>query len=119
MSQWTVKQGNTAVQDVLISDKDGNAVQDLADAEEIKFQVKEKSSDTEAKITKTKGDGIEVNTPSTGYLRITLKPSDTEIEVKKYIMGLQIKWSADKVYEIDLSVDGVATSAFNIEQDVV
>ena len=50
-------------------------------------------------IGKTKGDGIEVNVPSEGYLRITLLPADTGIAVREYFMALQLKWSDDEVYE--------------------
>jgi hypothetical protein len=119
MAEWLVKKGNTAVQDVLVKDKEGNAVQDLADAQEIKFQVKEKNADTVPKIAKTKDDGIEVNKPETGYLRITLKPSDTELPVANYYMGLEIKWNDERIYEVDLTVEGVATDAFRIDQDIV
>jgi len=34
-------------------------------------------------------------------------------------MTLQIEWSADKVYEVDLTVDGEVIDRFKLEQDVV
>jgi len=39
MSEWTIKKGNTAVQDILIKDADGVAVTTLAAATEIKFHI--------------------------------------------------------------------------------
>jgi len=119
MSEWSVKRGNTSVQDVLVKDKDGNLITDLADAQTIVFQVKEKKPNTTPKITKTKGDGIQVNIPSTGYLRITLLPSETNLTVKKYFMGLEIKWSADVIYETIIEINGIETDVFRIRQDVV
>ena len=61
MSEWIVKQGNTAIQDVLIKDRDGNPVTNLDTAEAIKFQVKKNKTDSSASalIEKTKGDGIQ------------------------------------------------------------
>lgn len=120
MSEWIVKKGNTAVQDVEIKDKDGNAVTNMADATDIDFQVKIAKEDETPKIAKTKGDGITVLTGADlGKLRITLIPEDTEIDVKSYFMGLQIKWSAVLVYEVDLTIDGVETDVLRIVQDVV
>jgi len=120
MSEWVVKRGNTAVQDVEIKDKDGNTVTNMADATNIDFQVKDKSTDETPVIAKTKGDGIEVLTgDDLGKLRITLTPADTKILVGKYFMGLQIKWSAVLVYEVNLTIDGVETSFFRITKDVV
>lgn len=120
MSEWLIKKGNTAIQDIEIKDKDGAAVTNLADATEIKFQVKEKPTDETAKITKTKGDGIEVLTgDDLGKLRITLKPSDTNLDIENYVMGLEIKWSEVLVYEVDLTIKGLSTSAFRVEQDII
>ena len=120
MSEWVVKQGNTAIQDVLIKDKDGNAVTNLDTATELKFQVKKKRTDSVALIEKTKADGISVLTgDDLGKLRITLDPEDTEIAVEKYFCGLQIKFDANTIYEVNLTVDGRETDIFRIVQDVV
>jgi len=119
MSKWMVKKGNTSVQEILIQDKSGAAVTDLATAEYIKFQVKESALAPAVLIEKTVGDGIEVNTPSAGYLRITLKPADTLIDPQKYLMALEIKWTATKLYEVTMMADGSETEIFEIEQDIV
>jgi hypothetical protein len=119
MSEWLLKRGNTSTQDIPIKDADGNLVTNLADADSIVFEVKEKPKDTSPKIRKTVGSGITVNTPETGYLRLKIDPSDTEnLEMKEYYMGLEITWGSD-VYEVDLQIEGNITEKFRIEQDVV
>jgi hypothetical protein len=51
---------------------------------------------------------------------LTLLRSDTkDLPAKLYYIALQIKWSAGKVYEVDLNVDGQVTDRFKLEQDVV
>jgi len=120
MKFWRVKRGNTSVQDVPIYDKDGvTLVQNLASATSIKFQVKEGKTDATPKIAKTETDGIEVDTPSTGYLRITLKPTDTAITIAEYYMALQVIWTADEVYEVNIEIDNEETDRFKVEQDVI
>lgn len=119
MSKWQVKRGNTAVQEILIQDKDGVTITNLNEATAAKFQVKESKTASYAKIEKTIGSGIEVDTPSTGYLRLTLLPADTALVIKEYLMGLQITWSADEVWEIDIEIDDLVTDVFEIIQDII
>lgn len=119
MSEWAVKKGNTAILDVEIKDKEGDLVTDLADVTEAKFHVKESKSSTEKKIEVVLGDGVDMNVPSVGYVRITLRPSHTSIDVEKYFMGLQLKWSADEVSEVDIKIDGVETDVFRVRQETV
>ena len=86
----------------------------------IKFQVKKNRTDTTALIEKTKGDGISVLTgDDLGKIRLTLDPEDTEIAVEQYFCGLQIKFDANTIYEVNLTVDGRETDIFRIEQDIV
>lgn len=117
MSEWEVKKGNTAVQDISVKDKDGDLVSNLADADEIKFQIKLLETGS-ALVEKTVGSGIEVNTPSTGYLRLTLSATDTNQTPKTYYMGLQITWGTE-VREVNLKVDSVETEKLKIVQDIV
>lgn len=120
MSGWEILRGNSSTQEILIKDKDNAIVTNLDAAESITFKVKEKKTDTTAKITKTVGEGIEVDTPSEGYLRITILPSDTEnLEPDLYFCGLEIKWSDVLIYEILLSFDGRPTEQFWVKQDTV
>lgn len=121
MSRWTVKKGNTSVQEILIQDKDGEKVPDLADATWIKFQVKETKTTDTVLIEKTMGDGIAVDDPSEGYLKITLEPADTDLDPQLYVMGLEIKWTdtVTRLYEVTMVADGEETEVFEIEQDIV
>ena len=71
-------------------------------------------------MSNSEADGISVLTgDDLGKLRITLDPEDTEIAVEKYFCGLQIKFDANTVYEVNLTVDGRETDIFRIEQDIV
>lgn len=122
MKSWIVKKGNKSVRDILIKDKNGVTVTNLADATEIKFQIKEEKKDTTAKVEKVKDDGIAVLTgDDLGKLRITLLPVDTgtTLSVGDYYMGLQIKWSATDIYEVNITIDNVKTESFRIQQDIV
>jgi len=121
MKQWLIKAGNTSVQDIPVYDKDGVLVTNLADATEIKFQIKEKRDEVTPKVEKTLISGIDVDTPSAGYLRITLTPTDTgtTLSVREYFMALQIKWSATEIYEIIIEIETEKTDRLRISQDIV
>jgi hypothetical protein len=119
---WELTKGNTSIQEIAISDKDGNLVTNLADATEIKFQVKKSKTAESYLIQKTKGNGIEVLTgDSLGKLRITIVPSDTKNMDAgwMYYMGLEITWDENTSYEIELSIDGIETNQLIVKQDIV
>lgn len=120
MKYWIVKKGNKSVRDFEIRDKDGNTVTNLADALEIKFQIKKNKTDA-ALVEKTKDDGIQVNTPSEGYLRITLLPVDTGTSLDKgdYYFALQIKWSDTDIYELKVMIDDVEAENLRVKQDII
>ena len=65
------------------------------------------------------GVGIAVDTPTTGYLRVTLLPTDTDITPKRYVMALEIIWSANEKYETRIYIDDQETDDFIIEQDTI
>ena len=123
MKSWDVKKGNKSVRDILIKDKNGVAVTNLAEATEIKFQIKENKTDAAAKVEKTEGDGITVLTgDDLGKLRITLLPVDTGTTLSIgvfYFMGLQIKWSATDIYEVKITINDLEAEFFKIVQDIV
>lgn len=121
MNAWIVKKGNTSQQDFEIQDKHGNAVTDLASAVSIKFQVKELGEEEGSPlISKTELDGIEVDTPTVGCLRITLLPSDTGIRVgERYVMGCEIEWGSDEKYEVYMYLNGKETNKFIVKEGVV
>ena len=118
MSDHIIKKGNTDVHDIAIYDKNGVLLTTLATASAIKFQIKA-TEDGVALVSKTLASGIEVDTPSTGYLRITLTASDTTQTPGTYFMGLQITWPSGEVREVAMEVDGVETEMVQIAQDVV
>lgn len=118
---WEIKRGNTAIQDIPIYDEDDVLVADLAGVTAAKFQIKKTRTSTTALVEKTLGSGIEVNTPSTGTVRLTLPPTDTvKLPKGEYYMGLELIWEADvKEYEIDLTIDDRETEMCRIVEDVV
>ena len=117
MSEWIIKKGNTAVQDIPIRDEDDALVANLAAATEIKFQIKELETGA-ALVERAVGTGIEVDTPSAGYLRLTLTATNTNQDPKIYYMGLQITWGAE-VREVILKVGDIETEKLRIIQDIV
>ena len=119
MKQWLIKQSNTSVQDIPVYDKDGALLTNLATTASIKFQVKKNKTDASTKIAKTKGAGIEVNTPSAGYLRITLTSTDTAIDVGDYYMALELQWGSSEIYEVIIEIDDEKTDRFRIQQDII
>lgn len=124
MSIWRVLRGNTCIQAIPVKKANGELVEDLADAEEIIFLVKSSLKDNaEHMIMKSKGisggGGIEIDNPKLGYLLITLLPSDTNITPAKLYMGLQIRWSEDRQYEVLLKVGNDFTNQFEIVRDIV
>lgn len=121
MSAWIVKKGNTSVQEVLVRDKDGVIVDNLVAVTGVKFVVKEDKKSATEKILLETGSGIAVDTPSTGYVQITLSPTDTDLSPGEYYMGLQITWSSDLIYEVILKAGTplVPTEIFRVTQDTV
>ena len=117
MSTWDVKKGNTVVQDISVKDKDGVLVSNLAAASNIKFQIKVLKTGA-ALVEKSVGSGIEINTPSSGYLRLTLSAKDTNQIPDNYYIGLQITWGAE-VREVILKVNSTEIYTVRIIQDVV
>lgn len=117
MSKWIVKEGNRNVQEILILDRKGEVVNDLDEAEKVKFQVRTKDR-SRIIIEKTKDD-IKINKPEKGYLRIVLLPDDTKGQVGLYVMGLEIHWSDKLIYECYLEIDGQETEIFEILENVI
>jgi len=119
MSIWKVKKGNTSVRNIPIYKKDGvTLVDNLASVLTAKFVVRDKATKV-VKIERTKGSGIEMNTPILGWVRITLVPTNTNIAVEKYDMGLEFSWDADTCYEVKMYVAGKVSKEFEIEEGVV
>lgn len=118
--EWLIKKGSTAILETLIEDQDGNAVTDLAQVIEAKFQVKEEKESATVKLEVTLGDGIEVNTPNTSWVSVTLSPTQTAgLSAKSYFMGLQLKWSDGEIYEPDIKIKDKLTEILRVKRDIV
>lgn len=122
MSAWEIVSGDTSRQEIPIRDYKGELVTDLASASEIKFQVKEEKKESGSPlISKDLVDGIEVDQPSEGYLRITLVPSDSAgiRPSERYVMAVEVKWSADRIHEYELEIDGKLTDRFVVRAGII
>lgn len=118
MSEWKIKRGNTSIQEIACYDKNDVLLTNLAAATSIRFHVKETKTGSPL-IEKTKGDGLAVNTPTQGYIRVTILPTETDIEPATYYMALEIIYSVTEKYECILKINNVETMDFVIEQDVI
>ena len=119
-----IKKGNQNIIDVAIRDADGNLITDLNTAVEITYMIKSDPDDdnTSALVTKTlTGGGIVIDTPSTGYVRITLEPTDTSsVEAGQWYHGLQINYSSTNIQEIWLKTDqNFDTDRVEIVRDII
>lgn len=119
-----LKIGNKDVFTIGVKDNDGVLITDLNTAVEIYYMIKTNSEDAneDALVSKTKtGGGIIIDTPSTGYVQITIAASDIEDVVpgKKY-HALQIDYPSDNIQEIWLKTDqGHDEDRIELVQDVI
>jgi len=116
-----VKKENAITIKVLVKDSEGTIISDLATATFVKFMVKETKTtpNAEAIITKSIGDGLTIDDPSTGYIKVVLTSVDTNISIGYYVMAIQIEYSPTNIQEINLSEEGSTTDAFEIYQDII
>jgi len=85
MKHWEVKQENSSIQDILVKDKNGEVVEDLASAVEIKF--------VEQKITVNKWEGTdEVHTPYSPHKLIVSKAGYETLEIDNLMISDPIDW---------------------------
>lgn len=119
MSEFLFKKGNTGIIEMLIRDRNGDVVTNLAAATEATFVVKPTETGTALfTLTKTGGD-ILMDTPSSGYVRITISPTNMTQTPKRYYCALKIQWTPTQIYEVHIYVDDIETEAFRIEQNIV
>lgn len=115
-----VKKGNRLRFDVKATDENGDVLTNLTSATAIQFDVKYAKDTTATLITKTLGGAdLEIDTPTTGYIRITLSPTDTSQSVSSYDMGLEIQFGVDNVQEIVMMENYSETELFEVIQDTV
>jgi len=120
-----LKIGNKLVLDVAIKDADGVLITDLATATAVKFMIKENWNDLDAAaiVSKSLSNGIVVDTPSTGYIRVTILSTDTSgiataTPGDKYC-ALQIEYSASNKIEVDLLDGSTETNLIELIEDVI
>jgi hypothetical protein len=106
-----------------VQDTNGSLISNLAEATAIKFMVKvnETDADTAAKISKSLGNGVTVNEPATGNIRVALTALNTTLLAGIYYMALQIEWGA-VVQEVVIKETFdmvVETNTINIVQDII
>lgn len=111
-----VLKGNTVALRVLVKDQSRAVVTNLATATQIRYMVKVNKTDLDATalISKVLADGILVDTPSTGYIRIPLSSADMNIAVGTYVQGLQLEWAGPVIQEAVL-----ADESFVVVQDTI
>jgi len=113
-----IKKGNTFVLEIPVYDLNGDLVTNLATTTAVKFHLKASKTSTPI-VTKTKGSGCEVDTPETGYIQVTLVPTDTDQDPKEYTFGLQAEWSSTEIYEVFTKINGAWDDKAEIVQDIV
>ena len=116
-----IKKENSSTINITVNDGDGDLVTNLATADDVKFMVKKKKTDTNANavISKNIGNGVTINDPSVGIVKVTLTSTDTNIDIGFYFMALQIEYSATDIQEINLEKDDCATDILEIYQDII
>jgi hypothetical protein len=116
-----LKKGNAITLKILTKDDDGNLITNLADATAISFMLKRNNTDSNASamVNKDLDDGITVDDPSSGYIRIALTSVDTGIDIGTYKMGLQITYSATNIQEINIIEGNKTIDRLQIVQDVI
>lgn len=119
---FSMKKGNKFTFSVLVKDRTGTTVTNLGTSTEIYYMIKESDTDADnlalVSLTETDGD-IVVDSPSTGYLSITIPAADTEsIDLSSqnvFFHGVQIDYPSSDIQEINLSQGDTV----KIIQDVV
>jgi hypothetical protein len=115
-----VKKGNRLRFDIKCTDENGDALTNLSSATAVRFDMKTAKDTTASLVTKTLGaTDLSIDTPTTGYIRITLSPTDTAQSVSTYNIGLELQFGASNVQEITLMENYSETEIIEILQDTV
>jgi hypothetical protein len=114
-----IKRGNTANLEIKCLDRNGQIITDLAVTSEIHYQVKKREKQVVPDIAKTKGGGITVNTPATGWITVVLDTTDTDLPIGKYYQAVQLEYAGGEKYECRLLVEDVETERLEIQQDII
>ena len=114
-----IKRGNSANIEIACYDRAGDILTNLAATSEVHFQVKRREAQAVPDIAKIKGAGVAVNTPDTGWVTVSLDPTDTAIEVALYYMALQLEFAGGEAYECRIFVNKKETERLRITQDII
>jgi len=117
-----LKQGNKWVIEGLCKDANGVTITNLTTATAVLFQLKEHRSDVAPLIEETlSGGGIQVDTPSQGYITITVLPAKTVLASGKYLIAVEIRWASNNDQEAYLEDEGgnAFDSLFIAEQIII
>jgi len=94
-----IKKGNATNFSITIKDKASNVIEDLFNATNVYFMLKENQTDTDAVavVSKSLNDGvtssgITVNNPTTGIINIAITKTDTNLNPGDYYPALQIEY---------------------------
>jgi hypothetical protein len=115
-----ILRGNRRQFSVQVTDKNGDVISNLSSATSVQFEIKTGKTAASALVTKTLGGAdLSIDTPTTGYITITLSPTDTSQNVTTYSMGLEIQFGASNVQEIPLMEAYKQSETIEIIQDTV
>lgn len=114
-----IKRGNSANLEIACYDRAGDILTNLAATSEVKFQVKRRETQTVPDISKTKAIGVAVNSPDTGWVTVSLTPTDTALEIALYYMALQLEFAGGEKYECRIFVNNKETERLQIVQDII
>lgn len=116
-----IKRGNSATLQFEVRDQDDVLVSDLATAIAVKFMLKKFATDTdlEAIVSKSLGDGVTVDDPSTGFISVALTSTDTDIDARKYYFALQVEYSATNKIEINIKEADCEINTIDVTQDII
>lgn len=117
-----ITRGNKVVLKWLLT-ADGETLDNLASATKIIYAMKKsKTDDNVPAVNKIvleqtypgTEDQIKRDDPAGGWVKVTLKPSDTDVDEDVYYHALQVEWAADDTLEF-IYGDG----QIRVKQDVI
>jgi hypothetical protein len=123
LGELSVKVGNAVDFIFQVLDANGDLVTNLTAATAVKFMAKTNKTDLDASalISKDLTNGITVDDPSLGYIKVSLTSANTTIAAGRYFYALQIEWLTQKV-ELDIFeniTDSAHSDILVMIQDVV
>lgn len=116
-----LKKNNSVILSIKVKDSENNLIENLFEATNIYFTLKENKTDIDSAslVYKTLGSGIEVNNPTTGYIKVDLGTTNTNLNPGTYYIGLQVEYD-NSIQEVILKENLFTTiDTVDIVQDTV